>query len=95
MDHRCVPSPKTRPRVGPCVCACMWVVAHTIFRGNVRALSVGVDRGWLGSQVFFMATAFNANIGAWNIASVSNFSQVCAAFGRRRAPLRMLSAGLR
>ena len=31
---------------------------------------------WLGSQAFMNAAAFNANIGAWNTASVSNMYQV-------------------
>ncbi len=37
-----------------------------------------MDRGRLGSQVFGSANAFNVNIGAWNIASVSNMYYVCA-----------------
>jgi hypothetical protein len=32
-----------------------------------------------GAQAFFMASAFNANIGAWNTAAVTTLSQVCAA----------------
>jgi surface protein len=51
-----------------------------------------VDRGWLGSQAFAFALAFNANIGTWNTASVSNMAWVCAAFpARRRAPDRALT----
>jgi surface protein len=48
----------------------------------MRARSVGVDRGWLGSQAFGFqgASAFNADIGAWNTARVSNMLGVCAAF---------------
>ncbi len=34
-----------------------------------------------GAQAFQSASAFNANIGAWNTASVSNMRQVCAAPG--------------
>jgi hypothetical protein len=34
-----------------------------------------------GSQAFESASAFNANIGAWNTASVSSLSFVCAARG--------------
>ncbi len=34
----------------------------------------------IGSQAFYYALGFNANIGAWNIASVSNMNYVCAAF---------------
>jgi surface protein len=33
---------------------------------------------WLGSQAFFFASAFNAGIGAWNTASVTTMSSVCA-----------------
>jgi hypothetical protein len=32
----------------------------------------------LGSQVFYEAKAFNANIGAWNTASIANMVSVCA-----------------
>jgi surface protein len=46
---------------------------------NVQALSVGVDRVGVGSQAFYLASAFNANIGAWNTASVTTLSAVCAA----------------
>ncbi len=53
-----------------------------ICAANVRACSVGVDRMWLGSQAFNMASAFNANIGAWNSAAVTSMAYVCAAFGR-------------
>ncbi len=50
-------------------------------RRTVRALSVGVDRVRLGSQAFAHASAFNANIGAWNTARVTCLAEVCAAFG--------------
>ena len=39
-------------------------------------------------QVFLQASAFNANIGAWNTASLTGLTDVCAAFCRRRAPQR-------
>jgi hypothetical protein len=52
---------------------------------NVRAPSVGVERVRFGSQALASATAFNANIGAWNTARVADSYSVCAAFGRRRA----------
>jgi surface protein len=51
----------------------------------MRALSVGVDHGWLGSQAFQGASAFNANIGAWNTASVTTLFAVCAALSARAA----------
>jgi hypothetical protein len=68
------------------------VRACAIGRPRIRADTcerpgVGVDRMWLGSQALNSASAFNANIGAWNIACVSNMAYVCAAFSaRRRAP---------
>jgi hypothetical protein len=60
---------------------CVWSPAH--LRRTVRALSVGEDRLRFGLQAFAVASAFNANIGAWNTASVSNMVSVRAAFGRR------------
>ena len=38
-------------------------------------------RGGFGAQAFGSASAFNANIGAWNTASVTSLYQVCAAPG--------------
>jgi hypothetical protein len=38
-----------------------------------------------GAQAFTWASAFNANIGAWNTASVTTLSSVCAAFPARAA----------
>jgi surface protein len=58
----------------------------------MRARSVGVDRGWLGSQAFYSASAFNANIGAWNTASVTNMAYVCAAFSAQAARHRRRDA---
>ena len=57
----------------------------------MRTRSIGVDRGWLGSQVFNGASAFNANIGAWNTAAVTTLSNVCAAFSAPAA--RPVQAG--
>jgi hypothetical protein len=37
----------------------------------MRAPSVGVECVWLGSQAFQSASAFNANIGSWNVLRVS------------------------
>jgi hypothetical protein len=48
---------------------------------SVRALSVGVDGVRFGSQVFSGASAFNADIGAWNTARITTLDSVCAAFG--------------
>ncbi len=58
---------------------CVWVWASMHPRRTVRARSVGVDRGWLGAQALGYASAFNANIGAWNTAAVTTLSGVCAA----------------
>ncbi len=33
---------------------------------------------WLGSQAFYGATVFNANIGAWNTAAMTTMASVCA-----------------
>jgi surface protein len=52
----------------------------------MRAPSAGVV--WLGSQVFNGASAFNANIGAWDTASVTELGGVCAAFSARAARQR-------
>jgi hypothetical protein len=41
------------------------------------------ESAWLGSQAFFYASAFNANIGAWNTASMTTMSSVCAVFCHR------------
>jgi hypothetical protein len=46
-----------------------------------------------GAQAFGAASAFNANIGAWNTASVSSMSYVCAFPARWRALWRTRSAG--
>ncbi len=51
----------------------------------MRSRSAGVDRVWLGLQAFSGASAFNANIGAWDTASVTALSGVCAVFSARAA----------
>ncbi len=86
------PATRTRARAASvCVraCVCDWAPTHP--RRHVRAPSVGVDRGWLGAQAFHSAKALNANIGAWNTASVTTLIMVCAAFSARR---RATAAGL-
>ncbi len=80
---------RVRVRVRACVFACMHV--------HMRALPVGVDRVRLGAQAFHLANAFNANIGAWNIVSVSNMAYVCATsspVARHRGRPGTRSAGL-
>ncbi len=71
-----------------CVCTrarvCIW--AHTNPRrrtGPSEHFPSMCDRIWLGAQAFCEAKAFNANIGAWNTASVTSLSYVCAASGPR------------
>ncbi len=64
-------------------------------RRNIRAHSVGVDRVWFGSQAFRSASAFNVNIVAWNTASLTGLTNVCAAFRRRRAPQRKRWSSMR
>jgi hypothetical protein len=51
----------------------------------MRAPCVGIDRAWLGSQAFQFASAFNANIGAWNTASIATLQEVSAASPARAA----------
>jgi hypothetical protein len=72
-------------------------LAHGLVHSTVQAPSIGVDRGLLGSQAFQSASAFNANIGAWNIARVTTLPNVCAAYSARAARHRggMRSACLR
>jgi hypothetical protein len=77
-------APRTRPgmrsRKRAHVCAC----ARPHPRQRVRALPAAAERRGLGSQAFDSAAAFNANIGAWNTARVTDLSRVCAAFGPAR-----------
>jgi hypothetical protein len=44
-----------------------------------------VVRGGFGAQAFSSASAFNANIGAWNTALVTTLGTVCAASSRHRS----------
>ncbi len=82
-----------RAHVCPHVRVRMSVWARTYPLRTVQALPISVDRVRLGSQAFSLMSAFNADIGAWNTASVSNMYYVCAASGRpasrhRRRPGR-------
>ena len=81
----CTRAPHVRPcaRARACAIWCPRIRADTCER-----LPAGVDRGWLGAQAFSSASAFNANIGAWNTAAVTTLSGVCAAFGPGGAPPR-------
>ncbi len=71
-------------RVGATVRAC--VRASGVGRPRIRAelserLPSALDRVWLGSQAFGGASAFNANIGVWNTARVTDLTRVCVASG--------------
>jgi hypothetical protein len=66
--------------------------ARTNPRRHMRAPCVGIDRAWLGSQAFMEASAFIANIGAWNTARVTDLSWVCAASPARAARHRRRDA---
>ncbi len=79
--------PLTRAHVlRPCarVCACAQLGRPRIRADTCERVPSAVERVRLGSQAFAYASAFNANIGAWNTASVSNMQSVCAAFSARR-----------
>jgi hypothetical protein len=77
------------PHMQTCARPCVWVCV-SVRSENFRALPVGVDGAWFGLQTFYSASAFNANIGAWNTAAVTTLQGVCAASGRRRGCARPL-----
>ena len=86
---------RARRTHAPVGCVRARACARAIGRPRIRAdacerLPAGVDRGWLGAQAFQGAAAFNANIGAWNTASVTTLAAVCAALFR---PRRRATAG--
>jgi hypothetical protein len=84
ITDACVHHKRTQ-RVRPCARACGCVGCARICAEPCEpCLSVWTACGF-GAQAFGSASAFNANIGAWNTASVSNMIAVCATFGRRRA----------
>ncbi len=58
---------------------CVWLGAH------VSAPLAPSTLAFVGSQAFYQAYAFNADISKWNTARVTNMTAVCATFGRRRA----------
>ncbi len=76
---------RTRSRM---CCARVHACARAIGRAHIRADTrkrIPSASTACGSQAFRGASAFNANIGAWNTARVTSLSYVCAAFsaGRR------------
>jgi hypothetical protein len=61
--------------LGPLDAAC---TMHRPGPSGLGLVRLGLfESAWLGLQAFYSATAFDANIGAWNTASVSNMSHVC------------------
>ena len=66
-------SARTR-RTGRCGAHCTGLTVGA--RGSCGSGSLGSV--WLGSQAFSGATAFNANIGAWNTAAMTTMASVCA-----------------
>ncbi len=65
----------------------MWVSKSACRRTRVRTSAFVHSAvppstfAFVGSQMFYKATAFNTDIGAWNTASVIYMNEVCAAFG--------------
>ncbi len=83
MDERitlCGPAQHTCTLVRPCararVCVCLG--ARVSAPKTCEPFPSAMDRVRLGSQAFGLASAFNANIGAWNTASVAVLSGVRA-----------------
>ena len=62
-------------RDGSAVCAC---VGGLVLRARCPSASTACG---FGAQAFNHASAFNANIGAWNTAAVTTLDRVCAASG--------------
>jgi hypothetical protein len=69
-------------RAEVCVHACVCVRARVCGCTRIRTECTSTSRRRrpraVESQAFFSATAFNANIGAWNTARVTSFHEVCA-----------------
>jgi hypothetical protein len=57
-----------------CARVCARAIGLTHRRRHMRARSVGVDRGWLGSQAFQGASVFNQLLAAWNVARVASLT---------------------
>jgi surface protein len=51
------------------------------------------ESAWSGAKAFHGATAFNANIGSWNTASITSMSYVCALCHRPRVRRGWLGLG--
>jgi hypothetical protein len=70
----CLPHRRAHVCARTRVCSCS--PAHAYPRRNMRALSAGVDRVWLGSQALNGASVFNQDLSAWNVARVSTFANM-------------------
>ena len=77
VEDQCVRAPQTHARARACACAfgCPGIRAEPCEPFPSAWIACG-----FGAQAFYGASAFNANIGAWNTASVTTLEAVCAAF---------------
>jgi surface protein len=82
-----------------CASVCVRVRGVLDPRCNVRALFIGVDREWLGSQAFYQASAFDQNLAAWNMVRVANlynsFTEAALSSCNQGAIYRLWGATLR
>jgi hypothetical protein len=79
-----------------CFLPCFTHLCFTHFSRVYLAYSVVsklFESAWFGSQAFDGATVFNANIGAWNTATMTTMGYVCALCHRLR--VRRACLGLR
>jgi hypothetical protein len=70
---------RARGCVGACARVWVRVWAPRSYAEPGEPCPVDVDRMRLRAQAFFGSHRFNANIGAWNTAQVTDLSRVCAA----------------
>ncbi len=80
-------SRRRRDSVHLCICTfcCMIICCNALHRAAAaawhgqrgRLCFAGCGPGVVGLQAFFKATAFNADIGAWNTARMTDMSSVC------------------
>ncbi len=73
-------------------CARVRLGAHAVRADTCERFPSAWTASGFGAQAFNMASAFNADIGAWNTASVSNMCLVCVAFLARAARHRRRDA---
>ncbi len=85
---------RPRPTAMHAFCRASLICASLIF-GVFFACSVVSklsESAWFGAKAFYYATAFNANIGAWNTARMTTMGYVCALCHRLR--VRRVCLGL-